>query len=215
MQYAPECPTSTWGSSVSLRSPLPDLATQTAIADVLGALDDKIAANERATALAMRLVSVLGRPTGDGSEVALRGIASLVARGRAPKYADDGPWVVNQKCVRDGLVGLSSARRATAPRPGGDRPLQSRRVTTSPSGRRRAPHSAAVGGRLGWSRKRVDEVVGGQAPITADAAIQFERVTGIPADSRLRLRGRVPGRSGLARGRENRITVTESLTGLH
>lgn len=40
--------------------------------------------------------------------------------------------------------------------------------------------------RLGWSRKRVNEIVGGRAPISAEAAIQLERVTGIPADSWLR-----------------------------
>lgn len=40
--------------------------------------------------------------------------------------------------------------------------------------------------RLGWSRKRVNEIVGGRAPISAEAAIRLERVTGIPADSWLR-----------------------------
>lgn len=40
--------------------------------------------------------------------------------------------------------------------------------------------------RLGWSRKRVNEIVGGRAPITAEAAIQLERVTRIPVDSWLR-----------------------------
>ena len=38
---------------------LPDLATQTAIADVLGALDDKIAANERMLELNLRLRSAI------------------------------------------------------------------------------------------------------------------------------------------------------------
>ncbi len=43
-----------------------------------------------------------------------------------------------------------------------------------------------VADRLGWSRKRVNEVVGGRAPVSADAAIKLERVTGIPMDSWLR-----------------------------
>lgn len=43
-----------------------------------------------------------------------------------------------------------------------------------------------VADRLGWSRKRVNEVVGGRAPVSADAAIKLARVTGIPADSWLR-----------------------------
>lgn len=37
--------------------------------------------------------------------------------------------------------------------------------------------------RLGWSRKRVNEVVGGRTTLNHEAAIQLERVTGIPADS--------------------------------
>lgn len=41
--------------------------------------------------------------------------------------------------------------------------------------------------RLGWSRKRVNEIVGGRAPITPEAAIQLERVTGTAADSWTRL----------------------------
>ncbi len=38
-----------------------------------------------------------------------------------------------------------------------------------------------VADRLGWSRKRVNEVVGGRAPIGADAAIELGRVTPISA----------------------------------
>ena len=43
-----------------------------------------------------------------------------------------------------------------------------------------------LGMRLGWSRKRVNEVVGGRAPVNAEAAIELQRVTGIPADSWMR-----------------------------
>lgn len=39
----------------------------------------------------------------------------------------------------------------------------------------------ATARRLGWSRKRVNEVIGGRAPITSEAAIELERVTGITA----------------------------------
>ncbi|SHJ80594.1 HTH-type transcriptional regulator / antitoxin HigA [Tessaracoccus bendigoensis DSM 12906] len=51
--------------------------------------------------------------------------------------------------------------------------------------------------RLGWSRKRVNEIVGGRAPVSAEAAIQLERVTGIPSDSWLRFE--TAYRSDLAR----------------
>ncbi|MDT5291736.1 MAG: HTH-type transcriptional regulator / antitoxin HigA [Mycobacterium sp.] len=39
---------------------------------------------------------------------------------------------------------------------------------------------------LGCSRKQVNEIVNGRAPITSDTAIRLERVVGIPADSWLR-----------------------------
>jgi type I restriction enzyme S subunit len=39
-------------------------------------------------------------------------LSSAVIRGIAPKYADDGSWVViNQKCIRDERVSLGAARR--------------------------------------------------------------------------------------------------------
>jgi HTH-type transcriptional regulator/antitoxin HigA len=43
-----------------------------------------------------------------------------------------------------------------------------------------------VAGLLGCSRKQVNEIVNGRAPITSDTAIRLERVVGIPADSWLR-----------------------------
>jgi HTH-type transcriptional regulator/antitoxin HigA len=43
-----------------------------------------------------------------------------------------------------------------------------------------------VAERLGVSRKQVNEIVNGRAPITQDTAIRLERVVGIPADSWLR-----------------------------
>lgn len=39
---------------------------------------------------------------------------------------------------------------------------------------------------LGCSRKQVEEIVNGRAPITEDTAIRLERVVGIPAGSWLR-----------------------------
>lgn len=43
-----------------------------------------------------------------------------------------------------------------------------------------------VAGLLGCSRKQVNEIVNGRAPITGDTALRLERVVGIPADSWLR-----------------------------
>lgn len=43
-----------------------------------------------------------------------------------------------------------------------------------------------VAEQLGCSRKQVNEIVNGRAPITSDTAVRLERVVGIPADSWLR-----------------------------
>ncbi|KKF02794.1 HigA family addiction module antitoxin [Mycolicibacterium obuense] len=43
-----------------------------------------------------------------------------------------------------------------------------------------------VAEQLGCSRKQVNEIVNGRAPVTSDTAIRLERVVGIPADSWLR-----------------------------
>ena len=36
---------------------------------------------------------------------------------------------------------------------------------------------------LGYSRRQVNEIVNGRAPVTPDTAIRLQRVTGITADS--------------------------------
>lgn len=43
-----------------------------------------------------------------------------------------------------------------------------------------------VADRLGCSRKQVNEIINGRAPITSETAMRLERVVGIPADSWLR-----------------------------
>ncbi|HEX7662681.1 MAG TPA: HigA family addiction module antitoxin [Pseudonocardiaceae bacterium] len=43
-----------------------------------------------------------------------------------------------------------------------------------------------VADRMGCSRKQVNELVNGRAPVTADTAIRLQRVVGIPADSWMR-----------------------------
>ena len=43
-----------------------------------------------------------------------------------------------------------------------------------------------VAEQMGCSRKQVNEIVNGRAPITSDTAVRLERVVGIPADSWLR-----------------------------
>ncbi|NKG22003.1 restriction endonuclease subunit S [Paeniglutamicibacter sp. ANT13_2] len=94
---------------------VPTLAKQHAIADVLCALDDKIAANTKlATTSSLLAQSVFAAAADNhGVEVGLSESSSLLSRGITPKYSDDeeSMVVLNQKCVRYQRVGLGPARR--------------------------------------------------------------------------------------------------------
>ncbi|MFI1712836.1 restriction endonuclease subunit S [Streptomyces litmocidini] len=95
---------------------IPGMAEQRAVSDVLGALDDKIAANERiaATARSLGMAIFVQATQGDGAvDVEVDSVANALTRGVAPKYSDDPDEliVLNQKCIRDGRVDLSPARR--------------------------------------------------------------------------------------------------------
>lgn len=100
----------------STRIELPPIPTQRAIAEVLGALDDKIAANSdlRRVSRELRAMSFKAALAQRREAVPLATLTSLLSRGKAPKYVDteDAVWVINQKCVRNGAVSLSSARFA-------------------------------------------------------------------------------------------------------
>ncbi|MGW2676767.1 restriction endonuclease subunit S [Streptomyces sp. NPDC001436] len=95
---------------------LPEPDEQRAIAAALGALDDKIAVNERiaATAHSLGMAIFVQAAHGDGAvDVEVDSVAIALTRGVAPKYSDDPDEliVLNQKCIRDGRVNLSPARR--------------------------------------------------------------------------------------------------------
>ncbi|WP_336641443.1 restriction endonuclease subunit S [Microbacterium sp. USHLN272] len=93
---------------------LPPLSEQRAIAEVLGALDDKIAANTALAATAARLAQIeLGAATTDGAhDLSVQEVATLITRGITPRYVSegDGTRVINQKCVRDQIVSLDPSR---------------------------------------------------------------------------------------------------------
>lgn len=91
---------------------LPGIKEQQAIAEVLGALDDKIAANDRTRSLSRELArTVFTRAVHQGVRMVIRDATQLVARGVTPKYVDSGGVsVLNQKCVRDQRVNLAPAR---------------------------------------------------------------------------------------------------------
>ncbi|WP_295843471.1 restriction endonuclease subunit S [uncultured Microbacterium sp.] len=98
---------------------VPPVSEQVAIAEVLTALDDKIAAN---TAVAAKLSSVaMWELTGslrDGHvDVTIAEVAILVVRGITPQYVETeyvetegATRVLNQKCVRDQSVSLEPSR---------------------------------------------------------------------------------------------------------
>jgi type I restriction enzyme S subunit len=116
---------------------LPDLPNQQAIAEVLGALDDKIAANSRILRTSRNLASTLVTEsvvTG-GSQVALAEITSVLARGIAPAYVPDGGLLVlNQKCIRDGTVDIALGRMTDRVQTRRDKLLQPNDVLVNSTG---------------------------------------------------------------------------------
>ncbi|WP_368615096.1 restriction endonuclease subunit S [Mycobacteroides abscessus] len=91
---------------------LPEMSQQSAIAEVLGALDDKISANERAAAKSRELANArFAGSAAHGITVRVSDVVEILTRGVTPKYVDgDGMVVLNQKCVRGQSVSLVPAR---------------------------------------------------------------------------------------------------------
>lgn len=98
-----------------LKFSIPELSEQQAIAEVLGAVDDKIAANTKLVRTSATLTQAIFtdavRESDDGA--VLSEITGLLSRGVTPKYSDVEETVVvlNQKCIRDQRVNLDPARR--------------------------------------------------------------------------------------------------------
>ncbi|MFD3651594.1 restriction endonuclease subunit S [Streptomyces cyaneofuscatus] len=93
----------------------PPRREQESIAAVLGALDDKIAVNERVAATAREIGLTFYSQSlhdDDSVEVAVESVTSTLTRGVAPKYTDssDELTVLNQKCIRNGRVNLEPSR---------------------------------------------------------------------------------------------------------
>jgi type I restriction enzyme S subunit len=99
--------------NVSVRVPEP--SEQRLIAATLGALDDKIAVNERLAGTARLLAQsrfMAAVEDGQAVELELASVAEFISRGIAPHYTDDPRQliVLNQKCVRDGRAALAPSR---------------------------------------------------------------------------------------------------------
>ncbi|MEU3455322.1 restriction endonuclease subunit S [Micromonospora sp. NPDC006766] len=147
----------------------PSRVEQEAIAHVLGALDDKIAVNDRIAATARQLnIDLFVSAIQDSSEnKRIQDIAGFLNRGQAPKYADDESCivVVNQKCVRDGRVSLEPARRAQADRVKADRILRRGDVLVNSTG-------VGTLGRVGiWSHDIAATVDSHVTIVRVDAAL--------------------------------------------
>lgn len=115
--------------------PIPPMAIQDSLIEVLESFDELIENNRRRVGVLEEMARAIYRewfvkfrypghedvplidsalgPIPEGWIARpLREVSSVVARGISPKYADEGEWVVlNQKCVRDGRVSFGPSRR--------------------------------------------------------------------------------------------------------
>ncbi|GAA3735295.1 type I restriction enzyme S subunit [Spinactinospora alkalitolerans] len=117
---------------------VPPISEQDKIASLLGALDDKIAVNERIADSSRQLaLSLFEKDTlRSGRTTTVSAISSLLTRGGTPKYTDDDQQltVVNQKCVRGGRVDLSPSRKTLREKVRPERVLQSGDVLVNSTG---------------------------------------------------------------------------------
>jgi Type I restriction modification DNA specificity domain len=103
--------------------PLPPLAEQRRVVDLVTAMDVVSSASQGVLTRAHAAKgALLARDLPDlprGRVVEVRDVCELIARGRAPAYVESGgQTVLSQKCIRDGSVDASVARRTdTTERP--------------------------------------------------------------------------------------------------
>lgn len=173
----------------NLAVPKPSLVKQQSIAALLGALDDKIAVNERIAAttrqlgLALFSQASLGGDLMQGVDVA--SVASALTRGIAPKYSEsiDDLVVLNQKCVRSGRVNLAPARRTLSERVKDPKLLRRNDVLVNSTGvgtlgrvaRWTSDEPATVDSHITivrFDEKRVDPVCAGFALLLAQPEIE-------------------------------------------
>lgn len=95
---------------VDLRVPCPDLSEQRAIAEVLGALDDKIAGNERIRDAALGLGRELYAAVSDKETVQLGDVAEVFDGPHAtPEKTAAGPWFLSISSLMSGYLDLSQS----------------------------------------------------------------------------------------------------------
>ena len=104
------------GSARNLEISLPPFPDQRAIADVLEALDNKIAVNERIAEAARQLARMHFRAAiqaVDAEEGELSSVVKFLSRGVGAHYSEDQSQrrILNQKCIRDHRVSFAPSRR--------------------------------------------------------------------------------------------------------
>jgi type I restriction enzyme S subunit len=115
---------------------VPTFGEQQEIAEVLGALDDKIAADDRACRLTAELaLSEFLRAVKTAAHVTIEDAACMVTRGVVPKYVEAGGLVLlNQKCIRNQIVNLAPARLTASLTKSGGKLLQRNDVLVNSTG---------------------------------------------------------------------------------
>jgi len=98
---------------------MPPVGARQAIEEILIALEDKIALNERLAESTRDLGFanyVAARSAATAVDIVVSEVATVVSRGVTPRYSQDAndPLVLNQKCIREGRVNLTPARRTAA-----------------------------------------------------------------------------------------------------
>lgn len=141
---------------------LPVPMRQKSIADILGALDDKIAANRRVIEVSSNLSAVLVvQHSARATPTELSEVTSSIVRGAAPKYAEEGHIVLNQKCIRDGRVDVNLARRCESLPKTPEKVLQRNDVLVNSTGQ------GTLGRAARWTRDDIG--------VTADSHVSIVR----------------------------------------
>jgi type I restriction enzyme S subunit len=191
----------------SLPVPHPPIGIQQAIARLLGALDDKIAVNDRIAAAARNLAHAHFQSaieSADLRRVGISDVSEFVTRGVSPRYVDGrfGLRVLNQKCVRDGRVSLGPSRWTLPDKVPSNKLLQVNDVLVNSTG------MGTLGRVARWTREgactvdshvsivrfdvaKIDPVCAGFAMLGAESEIETlgEGSTGQTELSRARLSG--------------------------
>ena len=165
----------------------PSFPQQVEIAEILGALDDKIRANRELAKCSARLALAMfdGALQRHALDVKLADVAASVTRGITPLYtnAPESPIVLNQKCIRDQRVSMDLARLTDSDRLRSDKVLKMNDVLINSTGQ------GTLGRVARWTRmetatvdthitivrfdkSKIDPVCGGYGILRAQPAIQ-------------------------------------------